>query len=124
MDTTSTITTKTGAKKIGKQVSGVMQQPKDATVNDRDRLNGVLMHQKQVIQGYTTGLNEAFDGNFFKLIRKNRDRVQDYHQQVVEALFNTGEYTADIAPPEQVADACDIFTKYRDQLPYPGQQAH
>jgi hypothetical protein len=32
----------------------------------------------------------------------------------------TGEYTADIAPPEQVADAYDIFSGYRNQLPYPG----
>ncbi len=124
MDTASTITTKTGAKKIGKQVSGVMQQPKDATVNDRDRLNGVLMHEKQVLLGYTTGLNEAFDGNFYNLIQKNRSRIQDCHQHVVEALFNTGEYTADIAPPEQVADAYDIFTKYQNQLPYQQPQTH
>ena len=76
MDTTSTITTKSGAKKIGKQVSGAMQQPKDATFNDRDRLNGVLMHEKQVLIGYSTGLNEVFDPELYNLVQNNRNRVQ------------------------------------------------
>ena len=57
MNTSSTITTKSGAKKIGRPGSGVMKQPKDAQVNDRDRLNGILMHEKQILSGYAIGLN-------------------------------------------------------------------
>jgi hypothetical protein len=124
MDTTSTITTKTGAKKIGKQMSAGMQQPKDATVNDRDRLNGILMHEKQILIGYATGLNEAFDSKLYNLIQSNRSRVQDLQQQAVTALFNSGEYTADIAPPEQVTDAYDVFNGYKNQLPYTGKPTH
>ncbi len=124
MDTTATITTKSGAKKIGKQLSGEMQQPKDVTVNDRDRLNGVLMHEKQILLGYSTGLNEAFDPTLYNIIQTNRSRVQELHQQAVEVLFNMGEYTADIAHPEQVRDAYDVFSGYKNQLPYPNKPAH
>jgi hypothetical protein len=124
MDTTSTITTKTGARKIGKQLSAGMQQPKDATINDRDRLNGILMHEKQILIGYSTGLNEAFDSNLYNVIQTNRSRVQDLQHQAVSALFNSGEYTADAAPPEQVADAFDVFNGYKNQLPYPNKPAH
>ncbi|HOL18127.1 MAG TPA: spore coat protein, partial [Bacillota bacterium] len=120
----ATITTKSGAKKIGKQLSGVMQQPKDVTVNDRDRLNGVLMHEKQILLGYSIGLNEVFDPTLFNIVQANRNRVQEMHQQAVEALFNMGEYTADIAPPEQVRDAYDVFNGYKNQLPYPNKPTH
>ena len=118
MDTASTITTKSGARKIGKQTTGAMKQPKDATVNDRDRLNGILMHEKQIMQNYTTGLAEVFDSDLYNRIKTNRDRIEDLHSQTVEALFNSGEYTADIAPAEQVTDAYDVFKGYLNQLPY------
>lgn len=124
MDTSSVITTKAGARKIGKQPSGTMNQPKDATINDRDRLNGILMHEKQVIQGYTTGMLEAFDLDLYNQIRKNRNRIEDLHTMTLEALFNSGEYTADIAPAEQVTDAYDVFSGYKNQRPYSGQMPH
>ena len=119
MDTSSTITTKSGAQKIVKSTAGVMHQPKDATVNDRDRLNGILMHEKQLMQGYTTGLAEAFDPDLYNRIKENRSRIEELHSRTVEALFNTGEYTADIAPETQVTDAYDVFKGYLNQLPYP-----
>jgi hypothetical protein len=124
LDTNTVLTTKSGAKKIGKQTAGIGKQPKDATVNDRDRLNGILMHEKQILQGYTTGLAEVFDSDLYNKIRKNRSRVEDLHTKALEALFNSGEYTADIAPPEQVSDAYDVFSGYINQLPYQQHKPH
>ena len=108
MDTSSTITTKSGAQKIGKSTAGVMQQPKDATVNDRDRLNGILMHEKQLMQGYTTGLAEAFDPDLYNRIKENRSRIEELHSRTVEALFNTGNIPP-ISLETQVTDAYDVF---------------
>lgn len=124
MDTSSVITSKTGAKKIGKPTAGIAKQPKDATINDRDRVAGLLMHEKQIVQGYTTGLVEVFDPELYGLVKKARGRVEDLHAQVLEVLFNSGEYTADVAPPEQVTDTYDVFTGYLNQLPYQGQTPH
>lgn len=124
MDTGSIITTKSGAQKIGKQPPAGMKLPNDPSINDRDRLNSVLLHEKQIIQGYTTGLNEVFDSNLYNVAQKNRSRVQDLHIQTLEALFNMGEYTADVAPREQVTDAYDVFNGYKNQLPYGSPKPH
>lgn len=124
MDTGSIITSKSGAQKIGKQPPPGMQMPKDASINDRDRLNAILMHQKQIIQGYTTGLNELFNSSLYHLTEKNRGRVQELHTQTVKALFDMGEYTADLAPKEQVTDAYDTFCGYKSQLPYGTPKPH
>lgn len=118
VDTSATITSKTGAKKVGKQKSGVMAGPKDATINDRDRLQGLLTLEKHLLGGYTTGLAETFERGLYNSIKTVRSRNEENHTRILESLFNTGEYTADLASPEQIADACDIFTGYLNQLPY------
>ncbi len=124
MDTQSTITTKTGAVKIGKEVTAQLPKKKDATVNDRDRLNDILLHEKHMLTGYNTGINEVLDTALFNLLQENRQQLQQIHQQMLEALFDMGEYTADIALPNQVADAYDVFNGYKTQFPYPEEQLH
>ncbi len=118
VDTSATITTKTGAKKVGKPKSGVMTGPKDSTINDRDRLQGLLMLEKHLLEGYTTGLAETFESELYNNIKKIRSRNEEIHTRILESLFNTGEYTADIAAPEQLTDTCDVFSGYLNQLPY------
>ncbi len=118
VDTSATITTKTGVKKVGKPKAGVMSGPKDSTINDRDRLSGLLLLEKHLLSGYTTGLSETFESGLYNHIRKVRGRNEESHSRILESLFNTGEYTADIASPEQVKDACDVFSGYHSQLPY------
>ncbi len=124
MDTQSIITTKTGAVKIGKEVTAQLPKQKDATVNDRDRLNDILLHEKHMLTGYNTGINEVLDPNLLNLLQENRQQLQQVHQQMLEALFDMGEYTADIALPNQVADAYDIFNGYKTQFPYPESKLH
>lgn len=118
VDTSATMTSKTGAKKVGKQKSGVMTGPKDATINDRDRLQGLLTLEKHLLEGYTTGLAETFESALYNSIKLARSRNEESHTRFLESLFNTGEYTADLASPEQIADAYDVFSGYQNQLPY------
>lgn len=117
VDTNATITTKTGTKKVGKPKSGVITG-KDATLDDRDRLQGVLMLEKHLLEGYTTGLAETFDSELYNNIKKIRSRNEEIHARILESLFNAGEYTADMVSPEQLTDTCDIFSGYLNQLPY------
>ncbi|UNC92836.1 spore coat protein [Candidatus Contubernalis alkaliaceticus] len=124
MDTQSTITTKTGAVKIGKEVTAQLPKKKDATVNDRDRLNDILLHEKHMLTGYSTGINEVLDPILFNLLQENREQLQQVHQQMLEALFDMGEYTADIALRNQVVDAYDVFSGYKTQFPYPENELH
>lgn len=124
MDIQSIITTKTGAVKIGKEVTAQLPKQKDATVNDRDRLNDILLHEKHMLTGYNTGINEVLDPTLLNLLQENRQQLQQVHQQMLQALFDMGEYTADIALPNQVADAYDIFNGYKTQFPYPESKLH
>lgn len=118
VDTSTTITTKTGAKKVGKQKSGMMAEPKDTTINDRDRLQGLLTLEKHLLEGYTTGLAETFESKLYNNIKLVRSRNEENHSRFLESLFNSGEYTADLASPEQISDAYDVFSGYLNQLPF------
>ncbi len=118
VDTNATITTKSGVKQVGKPKSGVMTAPKDSTINDRDRLAGLLLMEKHLLEGYTTGLSETFESELYNHTRTVRARNEENHSLILESLFNTGEYTADIASPEQKTDTRDVFSGHRSQLPY------
>ncbi len=118
VDTSATLTTKSGAKKVGKPKSGIMTTPKDSTINDRDRLAGLLLLEKHLVEGYTTGLSETFESQLCNHIKIVRSRNEENRSRILESLFNTGEYTADAASPEQLSDAKEIFSGYRSQLPY------
>lgn len=76
------------------------------------------MLEKHLLEGYTTGLAETFESKLCDKIKKIRSRNEEIHSRVLESLFNTGEYNADIASPEQLTDTCDLFSGYLNQLPY------
>jgi hypothetical protein len=122
VDPQATITTETGAKKIGKQVSIDIQ--KNETINDLDRLYDILLQEKHMMNIYQISSNEAIDPAFFSLLNDNRSRLQDQHQRILNTLFSIGEYTADIAPPSQVKDVSAVFMGYLNQLPYKTKMPH
>lgn len=118
VDSSATLTTKTGVKKVGKPKSASMTAPKDSTINDRDRLAGLLLLEKHLLEGYTTGMSETFESGLYNNIKRIRSRNEENHARILESLFNTGEYTADMASPEQITDTKDVFSGYLNQLPY------
>lgn len=122
MDPNATITTKTGAQKIGKEVN--INFSKDQSLNDLDRLYDVLLHHKHMMNVYQISSSEAVDPNLFTILNTCRQRVQEQHGKVLDTLFNMGEYTADIAPPSQVQDVSDVFMGYLNQLPYKTKMPH
>ena len=117
MDTQQIITTKTGVQKIGKPVSPELPKVKDPNVNLRDRLNDMLLTEKQTLCNYQTGINEMMNDDLRQLLIDNRNRLQGIQVRFFEELFNLGEYQADLASPAQIADSADVFTGYKTQLP-------
>lgn len=114
----SVITTKAGSQVIGKQPSPILPKTKGPDVNLRDRLNTALSTEKSMSLGYTTSANEAIDPSLYGLLKQNREEAQGLQRKFFEALFDIGEYTADLATSQHVTDAVDTFTNYRAQLPY------
>ncbi len=122
MDPRATITTKTGAKKIGKDVSMPFQ--KDLNFNHLDRLYDLLLHEKHLLSVYQTSCHEVIDPSLYNLLNGIRQRIQQQHGKVVDTLFNMGEYTADTAPASQVKDVSEVFMGYLNQLPYKTDVPH
>ena len=122
MDPQATITTKSGAKKIGKDVSVNMQ--KNESTNDLDRLYDLLLQEKHMMNIYQISGSEAVDPALFSLLNENRIKLQEQHGRIVNTLFSIGEYTADIAPSSQVKDVSEVFMGYLSQLPYQTKMPH
>lgn len=120
MNTQSTLTSKYGVKQIGvsTSVTNVLPKVKDATINIRDRVNDVLLTEKHNLLGYQTGINEAIDDGLRNILVKNRDNLEGVHNRMFNELFNMGEYTADIASSQQIADTAQIFNNYKVQMPF------
>lgn len=118
MDTQSTVQTKTGGTKIGKKVSNELPQVKDVTVNLRDRINDILFTEKHNLVSYQIGINEIINDDLRQVLIDNRNRLQGIHQTCFNELFNLGEYQADIATKEQIANTADVFSNYTAQLSF------
>ncbi len=117
MDTQQTVTSKTGVRKIGKPVSPELPKVKDPNMNLRDRLNDILLMEKQLLSNYQTAINEMINDDLRQLLIDNRNRLQGLQTRYFEELFNLGEYWSDLASPAQIADSTDVFTNYKSQLP-------
>ncbi|MCX8131725.1 MAG: spore coat protein [Clostridia bacterium] len=118
MDTQMTVTSKSGVVKIGKQVTSELPKVKDATVNVRDRVNDILATEKHNLINYQTAINEAISDEFRQILINGRNDTQNLHTRVFGELFNMGEYQADVATTQQLADTVEVFTNYKSQLPY------
>lgn len=117
MDTNQIVTAKTGVQKIGKTVSNELPQVKNPSFNVRDRLNDILLAEKQNLVGYQIGINEIMNDDLRQIVINNRDQLQQIHTQYFNELFNLGEYQANIANKLEIADLVEVFTGYVVQLP-------
>ena len=118
MNTQNTITTKSGVQKIGKQVSNELPKVKDPNMNLRDRLNDVLLDEKQLLVNYQFAINEMINDDLRDLLLANRNSIQGAHTGSFTDLFNLGEYQADIATVPQITDTLSVFNNYKTQLPF------
>ena len=117
IDTNSIVTSQCGVQKIGKDKSPALPKEKDQTFNVRDRLNDTLSSEKYLIEAYTTGSKEILCQKLYKLINDNLNGVKQLQRNLFDQLFNLGEYQADVATPQQIDDAFDMFSKYKVQFP-------
>lgn len=121
MDSNSLVTSDFGVQKIGRDKSPVLPKEKDPSVNVRDRLNDVLLSEKHILSGYGTGSRELICQQLQDLVTQNMNASKGIHQNLLNTLFDLGEYQADTATPMQIEDAWDMFNNYKVQLPYPNK---
>lgn len=118
MDTQNTVTSKSGVQKIGKKVSDELPKVKDKNMNLRDRLNDVLLDEKQILVNYQIAINEMINDDLRDLLMDNRNTIQGAQVGVYNDLFNLGEYQSDVASTPQISDTFTVFNNYKTQLPF------
>ncbi|NLO97813.1 MAG: spore coat protein [Peptococcaceae bacterium] len=117
IDVNSTVTSPFGVQKIGKNKSPLLPKEKDQSFNVRDRINDTLGSEKYLIETYTTGSKEIMCQRLYTIVNDNLNNIKQLQRNLFEQLFNLGEYQADVATPQQIDDAYDMFSKYRAQMP-------
>lgn len=100
-----------------------LPQVKDATVNDRDRMQDLLAQEKYLTTAYSVAMNEACQDQFWQVMKQNFDTCQQLQRQLFQLMFKKGWYKLPVADVQALQATLQQFQQYQTQLPFPsGQQ--
>lgn len=92
---------------------------KDASMNDRDRMQDLLAQEKYVTSGYHMAMIEASHQALFDVIKQNCDDCFRLQRQVYNLMFKKGWYKLPVASAQSVQHAFQQFAQYQTQFPFP-----
>lgn len=92
---------------------------KDATVNDRDRMQDLLAQEKYLGVAYDMAMNEAGHEDLYQVFKQNHDTVHHLQRQLFQTMFQKGWYRLPLADAQAVGLTHERFQKVRSQLPFP-----
>ena len=101
------------------QQQGQLARVKGPEMNDRDRLNDVLLTEKYLTFGLNTGLHEFSHRELYTAVKQMLNETNDAQRTVFEQMFNLGWYKLPQEEMSAVALSYQQFTNYREQFPYP-----
>jgi hypothetical protein len=90
MDTQSTIVTKSGVQKIGKQATTQAKAANTPDVSFKDFMFDSLEGNKHGLALYQTAINEVMNEDLKNIFLESRDRVQWAQAAFTYELFNMG----------------------------------
>lgn len=93
------------------------QIEKTPNLNDRDILNDLLATEKYMTDGYSTALNEASNQALYDNIFQIFTETQNQHRHLFNLMFKHGWYSLDRAEQQQINQAVNQFTDYKNQFP-------
>jgi hypothetical protein len=100
-----------------------LPQVKDATVNDRDRMQDLLAQEKYLTAAYNVAINEAGHEALCQVIEQNWQTCHQIQRQLFHTMFQKGWYKLPVADGASVSQTYTQFKGYQGQLPFPpGQQ--
>lgn len=92
---------------------------KDASMNDRDRMQDLLAQEKYVTSGYHMAMIEASHQALFDVIKQNCDDCFRLQRQVYNLMFKKGWYKLPVANAQAVTHTLQQFVQYKTQFPFP-----
>lgn len=96
-----------------------LPQVKDATVNDRDRMQDLLAQEKYMTSGYDTSRNEASHHELYMVLAENHHACHRAQRDIYDMMFKKGWYKVPVADAPAVTHAYDQFQQYLGQFPFP-----
>lgn len=101
-----------------KEATG-LPQVKDATVNDRDRMQDLLAQEKYLTAAYNVAMYEASHEGLHQVMKQNFDVCQKLQRQLFNAMFDKGWYRIPVADAQAMSTALQQFKQYQTQFPFP-----
>lgn len=92
---------------------------KDASINDRDRLQDLLAQEKYLTSGYNMAMIEASHDALWDVIKQNSDACHQMQRQVYNLMFKKGWYKLPVASAQTVTHTFQQFVQYKTQFPFP-----
>jgi len=92
---------------------------KDASVNDRDRMQDLLAQEKYLTNGYNLAMIEASHDALFQTSKQNFEVCHQAQRQLFNLMFKKGWYKLPVAKAEAVSHAFKQFAQYKSQFPFP-----
>ncbi len=101
------------------QAQTSLPKVKDASMNDRDRLQDLLAQEKYLTSGYNMALIEASHDALFDVIKQNCDASYQMQRQIFNLMFKKGWYKLPVADAQMVQHTFQQFVQYQTQFPFP-----
>lgn len=98
--------------------TGQLPVVKGPELNDRDRINDLLLTEKYLSMGYNISTFEAHDSALHKDLLNILHETHDFQHQLFKAMFDRGWYTMHVADTAVASKASKDFENYKSQLPY------
>ncbi|TDF96553.1 spore coat protein [Paenibacillus piri] len=102
---------------IAKPQTGELPKVKSPEMNDRDRINDILMLQKYLTNGYNTGLSEMQNPKLRQTVAGILQSQHDLQWQLFNKMFEKGWYKMKAADQQEIAQAHQQFSSYASQFP-------
>lgn len=100
------------------QASG-MQQPKTPAMNDRDRLNDMLLTEKYLTDGLNVFVREASHQALHRDVMQILNETHQAARDLFNLMYDKGWYTLQAEEPTHVAQQQQKFSNYQNQFAGP-----
>jgi len=97
------------------------QQPKTPALNDRDRLNDMLLTEKYLTDGFNVFAREASHQSLHRDVMHVLNQTHQAARDLFNLMFEKGWYTLDAEQPSHIAQQQQKFTGYQSQFPHQPQ---
>lgn len=121
-DMTGSVSANSGMQTQSFQQGGTMAagqgQQKGPQYNDRDRVNDLLSSEKYLTEGYNISTFEATNPQLHNTLKNILNETHKNRESLYHAMEQRGWYKTEQADQQQISQAHNQFSNYKNQLPF------